>query len=370
MSLQSSAEQVVRVSLGERSYDIRIGAGVLQRAPKRWREQWDVRHAAILCDAAVMEVAQGLRDALLDAGLRADLAPVPSGETSKSVSRLSEIWDWLQSIKADRRSLLVAVGGGVVGDLGGFAAATYLRGLRFVQIPTTLLAQVDSSVGGKTGINLAGGKNLVGAFWQPAAVEIDPSTLDTLAEREFLSGMAEVVKYGVILDESLFDRLEREVVRLRARDSELLAEIIATCCRAKASVVERDELELTGLRAILNYGHTFGHAFENWFGYGQFLHGEAVSMGMVCAARLAVRLGMIPESIERRQEALLKGLGLPVRLPALDVPQVMSLMTRDKKVVHGKLSFVLPTRLGQVVLRDDVDGCQIETVLGELMERT
>jgi 3-dehydroquinate synthase len=255
-----------------------------------------------------------------------------------------------------------------VGDTAGFAAATYNRGLPFVQVPTTLLADVDSSVGGKVGINHPQAKNLIGAFHQPAAVLIDTGALDTLTDRDYRSGLAEVVKYGVILDAPFFEFLERSVEPLNRRDPAVLREVIATSCRLKAHVVERDEFELTGLRAVLNYGHTFGHAFEALGRYGELLHGEAVAIGMVYASRLAERLGKIEAAATVRQVSLLEGLRLPTALPAgmSFAPQsVLERMRLDKKAVAGRMRFILPTRLGHVELFDDVAEADVLTVLNE-----
>jgi len=246
--------------------------------------------------------------------------------------------------------VVVAVGGGVVGDLAGFVAATYGRGLPFVQVPTTLLAQVDSSVGGKVGINLPGAKNMVGAFWQPRGVIIDTATLATLPEREYLSGLAEVVKYGVILDAEFFGWLEQHADKIVARSPQELTHLISRCCELKAQVVAADEREESGVRAVLNYGHTFAHAIETVTGYGHFLHGEAVSLGMCRAARLAVLLGRVNEAFVTRQRELLVALKLPVEMPDLSADELLAAMQRDKKTEHGKLRFVLPDRLGHVEL--------------------
>jgi 3-dehydroquinate synthase len=234
-----------------------------------------------------------------------------------------------------------------------------------VQVPTSLLAQVDSSVGGKVGINLPGAKNMVGAFLQPLGVLIDTATLDTLPQREYRSGMGEVLKYGVILDAELFEDLERHVPELLGRDPDTLIRTIARCCRLKADVVQRDEREETGLRAVLNYGHTFAHALETLTGYGELLHGEAVAIGMTCAVRLARRLGRIDDRLVERQRALTEALGLPIPMPKLDRRKILATMTRDKKVEHGRLRFVLPSRLGHVELVDDVDEADVLAAMEE-----
>jgi 3-dehydroquinate synthase len=259
---------------------------------------------------------------------------------------------------------VLAVGGGVVGDLAGFVAATYNRGLPLLMVPTTLLAMVDSSVGGKVGINLPQGKNLVGAFHQPAAVWIDTSFLATLPDREYRSGLAEVVKYGVILDAELFAWLEQNADAVLAREPAAVGRVVARSCRLKADVVERDEREETGLRMVLNYGHTFAHAFEAVGGYGAWLHGEAVAAGMMCASRLAERRGLIQAEVTERQAALLTRFGLPTaRRPEWDADRLIEAMRRDKKNVGGRLRFVLPTRLGQVAPFDDVPEAEAREVL-------
>jgi len=259
----------------------------------------------------------------------------------------------------------VAGGGGAGGDWAGFVAATYARGVRFLQVPTTLLAQVDSSVGGKVGINLPAAKNMVGAFLQPMGVLIDTATLETLPEREYRAGLGEVVKYGVILDGEFFSYLEANVAGLNAHDHEVLREVIARCCRLKADVVEKDEREETGLRAVLNYGHTFGHAFETLTGYGKLLHGEAVAVGMLCASRLAERLGRVNAEFTARQQRLLEALGLMTKIPSLDHDLVLRSMLHDKKVEHGKLRFVLPARMGHCELVGDIDPVDVRAALAE-----
>jgi 3-dehydroquinate synthase len=278
------------------------------------------------------------------------------------------LWRELLELGADRKTVVVALGGGVVGDLAGFVAATYARGLGLLQIPTTLLAQVDSSVGGKVGINLPDAKNMVGAFWQPIGVLIDIDTLATLPRREYVSGLAEVVKYGVILDADFFGELETNAAAISARQSDMLARVVARCCRLKADVVEADERE-TGCgrpelnRAVLNYGHTFAHALETTSGYGRWLHGEAVSIGMMCAARLARRLGRVDDRFVGRQRELLMALGLPVETPDSDAELLLAAMARDKKSEHGQLRFVLPERLGKVELVGGVSPDDVRSAL-------
>ncbi|MBU4399195.1 MAG: 3-dehydroquinate synthase, partial [Planctomycetes bacterium] len=277
----------------------------------------------------------------------------------------------------DRRSVVAAVGGGVVGDLAGFVAATFARGLRFMQVPTSLLAQVDSSVGGKVGINLPEAKNIVGGFHQPIGVLVDIATLSTLPDREYLAGLAEAVKYGAALDAEFFGFLEQNAAVIVERKEEVLVSVVARCCRLKAEVVERDEREENGLRAVLNFGHTFGHAFEMIsplpLGEGPgvraasirapLLHGEAVAVGMICAARLAERLGRVDASYTDRLRALLQTFGLPVEPPKLDPQRVLDAMMHDKKVQDGRLRFVLPSRLGHVELVEDVAPVEVQAAM-------
>lgn len=349
------AVEIVRVNLGARSYDIAVGSGNLAQLGKFVLERGAATHAVVVVDENVaMTHAVPAAESLHDSKIRIDLVKVPAGEGSKSVTMADTLWNALATTKADRQTIVVAIGGGVIGDLAGFAAATYARGLRFVQVPTTLLAQVDSSVGGKVGINLPTGKNLVGAFWQPLGVLVDTAVLHTLPEREYLSGLAEVVKYGVILDAEFFAFLEGYVSRLVAREAATISKVVARSCQLKASVVEGDEREESGLRAVLNYGHTFAHALETVTGYGTLLHGEAVSIGMTCASRLAHALGRIDGELVARQTKLLRELGLPTVVPAVDLDAAISAMGRDKKATGGKLRFVLPTRLGHAELVENV----------------
>jgi 3-dehydroquinate synthase len=357
----------IHVALKERSYDIEIGRGNLARAAEFLRERLPkCSRAVVITDEnlAGTHAASAVK-AIGGGAIKCDLLTVPAGEASKSVAQAERLWNELVRLKADRQSAVVAVGGGVVGDLAGFVAASFARGLALVQVPTSLLAQVDSSVGGKVGINLPAAKNIVGAFWQPAGVLIDLDVLATLPEREYRSGLAEVVKYGVILDADFFEYLERHTAALGSRDPAVLEEVIARCCRLKASVVERDERELTGLRAVLNYGHTFCHAIETVTGYGRYLHGEAVAIGMDCAARLAAELGRIDDALMRRQRKLLVALGLPVTMERLSVDELMTAMQRDKKVERGRLLLILPSRLGQVEVVDGVANDLVRKVWNE-----
>jgi 3-dehydroquinate synthase len=364
----SAAEtQSLEVRLGPRSYAIEIGTGNLGRIADVATRGRRTTQVVIVTDENVEPThANTVAEALDEAGLDVDLIVVEAGEETKCIEVADQLWEKLLDLGADRKTLVIAVGGGVVGDLAGFVAATYARGLPFVQVPTTLLAQVDSSVGGKTGINLPGAKNMVGAFWQPAAVLIDTAVLSTLPDQEYRAGLAEVVKYGVILDAEFFEYLETHRAGIVDRHDDVLRHIIARSCRLKADVVEQDEREETGLRAVLNYGHTFAHAIEATTGYGQFLHGEAVAIGMMCAAKLAERLGRIDGELSRRQNELLRHLGLPLMLPAVDHGRLIEAMMHDKKVEHGKLRFVLPTRIGHVELVDDVPVDEVRATLDDL----
>jgi 3-dehydroquinate synthase len=346
----------VSVKLGDRSYEILIGDAILADTPQLLGKD-STRFLIVTDDNVRTPHAELVLKALRDSGAQGTIVAVAAGERSKSLSTLSTLYDALIEQSANRRTTIVAVGGGVVGDLAGFLAATYARGLPFVQVPTTLLAMVDSSVGGKTGINHPRGKNLIGAFHQPLGVLVDTATLETLPDREYRSGLAEVIKYGVIMDADFFAWLEGQVDGMVHRDSEVLAHIVARCCQLKADVVQEDEFETKGLRAILNYGHTFAHAFEALSGYDELLHGEAVSIGMICASRLAVRLNRISEEVTDRQVALLSAVGLPVNVPANQLSrhqELMDCMLLDKKTVDGQLRFILPDRIGHVELVEGV----------------
>jgi 3-dehydroquinate synthase len=358
------AVETVRVSLGERSYDIEIGSGTLVGLGDFLRERSDSDHAIIITDSTVDELyADAAGDLLVDDGWEVNVLVVDPGEPSKSSMAADDLWNAMLAEGADRQSIVVALGGGVVGDLAGFVAATYARGLDFFQAPTTLLAQVDSSVGGKVGVNLPDAKNMVGAFWQPRGVLVDVSVLATLPDREYRAGLAEVVKYGVILDASFFEYLEKNVDAINRKDADVLTHIVHRSCRLKADVVEQDERETTGLRSALNYGHTYAHAFEALGEYHSLLHGEAVAAGMRCAARLAARLGRIDHAVVERQDALLDALHLKLDPPDVDGQEMIRAMHRDKKSTAGSLRFVLPDRIGRVEL---VSGVAEKEVLAAL----
>ncbi len=350
----------------DRSYDIVCGRGVLAGIGARLAAA-GVQRAVIVTDAVVAEShGRKVADSLAAAEIQALALTVPSGEASKSVGEAARLWAALADHAVDRSTHVVAVGGGVVGDLAGFVAATFARGLPVWQVPTTLVAQVDSAIGGKTGINLESGKNLVGAFWQPSGVFSDIDTLATLPRREYVSGLAEVVKYGMIFDPGFFDWLEAHATALVGREPGPIEHAVERSAALKAAVVECDEREITGARAALNYGHTFAHAFETAAGYGRLLHGEAVAIGMSCAARLAAEMGRISAEIVARQDRLLMALGLPVNLAAagpLDPNALLAVMARDKKSLGGRLRFVLPSRIGAVELVGNVDELVVRRVL-------
>ena len=343
--------QIVKVPLGDRSYDILIGRGLLAQLGRRCARLKLGRRCAIISDENVAPLfAQAAQAALTAAGFEPVLITVKAGETSKSLKSVQACYDQLAGHRLERKSFIVALGGGVVGDLAGFVAATYLRGIAFVQVPTTLLAQVDSSVGGKVGVNLKAGKNLVGAFYQPRLVLCDLDTLSTLPSREFRAGLAEVIKYGIIHDPALFRQLERDLPRLLALDPKVLARVVARCCAIKAEVVGQDETE-SGLRAILNFGHTIGHGLEAISGYGKYLHGEAISIGQVAASRLSTTLLGFPAADADRVARIFQNAGLPtsVRLSRPQTAKLLDAMKLDKKVSAGEIKFVLAKRIGEVV---------------------
>ncbi len=345
----------LRVELGARGYPIHIGSGLLEQSGL-YAPHLGGGAVAVVTNAVVGPLyLDRLERALRAAGARTvTKVVIADGEQAKGWQTLEQVFDALLAARCGRDTLVVALGGGVVGDLAGFAAAVYQRGVPFLQVPTTLLAQVDSSVGGKTAINHARGKNMVGAFHQPLAVIADVATLDTLPERELRAGIAEVIKHGFILDDAFVAWLEANVERLLARDRDALAHAVRRSCELKAQVVAADERE-TGLRALLNFGHTFGHAIEAGLGYGEWLHGEAVAAGMVMAAELSVRTGSLAAADAGRVRALLERARLPVRGPALGAERYLELMQVDKKAARGRVRFVLLDAIGRASLRDGVD---------------
>lgn len=357
--------RIVKVPLGKRSYEIKIGAGLLGQLGRECARSGLRGRCAIVSDANVAPLyAQPAMQALAAAGFEPLLLKVPAGETAKSLKTVQACYDQLAAHRLERKSFIVALGGGVVGDLAGFVAATYLRGIPFVQVPTTLLSQVDSSVGGKVGVNLKAGKNLVGAFYQPRLVLCDLSSLATLPDREYRSGLAEVIKYGIIYDAQLFKKLERDMPKLLQRRTETLAAVVARCCEIKAEVVRQDETE-SGLRAILNFGHTVGHALEAISGYGRFLHGEAIAIGQVAAARLSASLLGLSDAELRRIRELLTNAGLPttLKLSPAQREKVTRAMMLDKKVSAGEVKFVLASRIGKVKFGQRVPAALLASIL-------
>jgi len=360
--------RVVQVPLGDRTYSIRIGEALLPRLGAECARLGLGRRCAVLSDTNVAPLyARRAAESLMTAGFEPRVLTIPAGEKAKRLKHVAACYDQLARHRLERRSFVVALGGGVVGDLAGFVAATYLRGLALIQVPTTLLAQVDSSVGGKVGVNLAAGKNLIGAFYQPRLVLCDLSTLDTLPPRELRAGLGEVIKYGIIQDARLFGRLERDLDRLLRREPTTLASVVARCCEIKAAVVGQDETE-GGQRAALNFGHTIGHALEAISRYGQYLHGEAISLGQVAAAHLSARLvGLTSVEVDRIRR-LFDRAGLPVGV-ALTRPQrvrAFAAMRLDKKVSDGEIRFVLAERIGRVVWGRPVTEALIHEAFDEL----
>jgi 3-dehydroquinate synthase len=364
----------VRVELGTRSYAIRVTTGgtpegLADFLREALRASWagrSSRTALVVTDENVAPQAAPVLEALAAAGLEATTSVLPPGEGTKSLDRAADLFDVLIRRKADRHTLVVALGGGVMGDLAGFVAATFARGLPLFMVPTSLLAQVDSSVGGKVGVNHPRAKNCIGAFHQPIGVWVDTTTLATLPDRELRCGLAEVVKYGVILDAEFLESLERRADAILGRDPAALRHVVARSCELKAQVVTVDEREETGLRAVLNFGHTIGHAIEATAGYGgAFLHGEAVAAGMVLESRLAERLGWIGPDVTGRLVALLARFGLPTTATGLDPVRLVEAMGRDKKNRGGAVRFVLPRRMGHVELTADATLDDVRAVLRE-----
>lgn len=371
------SSDLVRVALGARAYDIRVGRGLLAQAGALLSPVLSQPRVFIVTDSNVAPLyLEKFTAALTNAGIRADHAVVPAGETSKDFSHLEHILDAMLAAKCERGTMIVALGGGVVGDLAGFAASVLLRGVDFVQVPTTLLAQVDSSVGGKTGINTKAGKNLVGAFHQPRLVIADTDVLTSLPRREMLAGYAEVAKYGLLGDAAFWGWLEdtgAAALRDDAQGHDLLRHAIVTSCEAKAKIVAADEKE-SGLRALLNLGHTFGHAIEAEIGYGDaLLHGEAVAIGMILAFDLSARLGHCPGADVARIRAHFEHVGLPTSPPRtgprgpVTAPALIAHMSQDKKMKDGAVTFVLARRIGDAFLTRDVSHAQLEATLHDAL---
>lgn len=362
--MKGSLTEEVRVELGERSYPITIGTDMLSGLGREVRE-FGFSRIMVLSNPTVLPLYGDIvLDSLDSAGLRAAVVLIPDGEEYKGLLWTYYIYGEMLKQRLDRASAVIALGGGVIGDIAGFVASTYMRGMSFIQVPTTLLAQVDSSVGGKTGVNHPLGKNMIGTFYQPKLVWTDVSTLKTLPRREFLSGIAEVIKYGVIWDEGLFRYLETHRQVILGLDSEALGYIIKRSCEIKSDIVSRDERE-AGLRAVLNYGHTIGHAIETATGYTTYLHGEAVAIGMHFEARLSAALGHLGVGESERIRSIIDSYGLPADLPPdIDAEMVFSSIELDKKAVAGSLRFVLPEKIGAVNIRAVTDRDKITVSMG------
>jgi 3-dehydroquinate synthase len=357
--------QTLTVDLGDRSYPIHIGPGLLDQADLIAPHLTQKRVAIVTNTIVGPLYLERLTRSLESAGVKVQPIVLPDGEAYKDWETLNLVFDTLLQHRAERKTTLIALGGGVIGDMTGFAAASYQRGVPFIQVPTTLLSQVDSSVGGKTGINHPLGKNMIGAFYQPKLVLADTDTLRTLPARELSAGLAEIIKYGLIWDEHFFAWLETNMEKLRALEPQAVAHAVYRSCEIKAQVVAQDERE-SGIRALLNLGHTFGHAIEAGMGYGNWLHGEAVGAGMVLAARLSHGMGLITLTDLTRAESLIARAGLPVEAPALGVEKYLGYMEVDKKVEEGRLRFVLLNRIGAAFVTADVPGATVQAVLSAL----
>lgn len=363
----------VNVALGERSYSIDIGRGNLGKLGQFWARRPALgKKVVIISNPQISKLYGGeVKKSLAEAGCAVESLNIAAGETYKSLETAARIYEALLNFNMERSSVIVALGGGVVGDLAGFVAATFMRGINLIQAPTSLLAQVDSSIGGKTAVNHPKGKNLIGVFYQPKFVLIDVKTLKTLPEIERRNGLAEVVKYGMIASEEFFSYIERnsEILGAGQLDEDeiwpVFQDVVRRCCEIKAQVVGRDEREESGLRSVLNFGHTIGHGIEAATSFKKYKHGEAVALGMLVATSIASHLGMIRENVYRRLFGLLKKLGLPTSILDLTPESIVRYMESDKKIKDGKIRFVLPVRLGQVVLKDDVPK---ETVIRALRE--
>ena len=355
--------QRLNINLGKRSYDILLGSGLLGKLGECLSRIVKPSRIVLITHPSLFKIyGDKVLSGFKDQGWAVDLIEIEEGETSKTLGQAEKIFDRLLDLKCDRKSVLIALGGGVIGDLVGFVAATFQRGVPFVQVPTTLLSQVDSSVGGKTAVNHPKGKNMIGAFYQPCLVLADLDTLQTLPQKEFRAGLAEIIKYGVISDSSLFEYLEKNVEKILQLDKKCLEYIIKTSCSIKAEVVEKDELE-NHYRMILNFGHTLGHAIEALTHYSKFIHGEAVAIGMVYAAKLSQKLGKCQEGIPRRLDRLVRKFGLPADLPDLQAKAIIESLYHDKKTMNHKIKFILVKEIGIVEIVDDIPEEKIISIL-------
>ena len=359
---------VISVPLPQSPYEIVTNPGNLPKLGEYLTRLKLGKKILLLSNPEIFEhYGETALNSLKKSGFEVSVHLIPAGETNKTLEAIAKIYDTALEKRLERSSTMVALGGGVVGDMTGFAASSWLRGINFVQVPTTLLAMVDASIGGKTGVNHPQGKNLIGAFYQPRLVFIDPFVLKTLPEREFRAGMAEVIKYGIIWDADLFEQLEqaKSLKNLADLPESLLEMIITRSCQAKVDVVSQDEKE-SGIRAILNYGHTLGHAVESLTGYSQVNHGEAVAIGMVAAGKIAVKMGLWNEKDAQRQMVLIEKMGLPTQIPSyLDPNTIIDILQNDKKVKAGKVRFILPTAIGKVIITDEVTTEILQSILRE-----
>ena len=353
----------LRIDLGERSYEILVGRNLIAEIGRHLSSILQPSRVVVVTNPSINRFyGARLASGLSDSGSPTEILEVPEGESSKSIPQAEKLYDRLLELNCDRKSLMIALGGGVIGDLTGFVAATYQRGIPFIQIPTTLLAQVDSSVGGKTAVNHPRGKNMIGAFYQPRLVLADLETLRTLPENEFRAGLAEVIKYGVIEDSELFSYLEQNTEKILAQAAECLEHIVETSCAIKARVVEKDETE-SDYRRVLNFGHTIGHAIEALTGYKKYIHGEAVAIGMVQAAKLSANTGRCPPDIPQRIAALVEKFGLPSKMPDLNPHDIIKTIYLDKKTMHKQIKFVMVKDIGSIEIVEDLDESHINTVL-------
>ena len=354
MSKNVTSDLAAEVETTGGNYPVWVGWGILGDIGKRTKEYLSPSCVYIITDESILEHARKVQISMEKSGIASHMYIVPPGESSKTLETVQQIYSWLAGRKAERRHLIVAVGGGVIGDMAGFVAATYLRGMPFVQVPTTLLAMMDASIGGKVAVDLPQGKNLVGAFYQPKFVLSDVKTLVSLPERELNSGWAEAIKHGLILDQHLLGIFENRVNEVRSLDRDIATEIIRKSVAIKANVVSRDERETLGIRILLNYGHTIGHAIESSTGYTKYLHGEAVSIGMMAAAKIGQLAGILREEEVIRQEDVLKAYGLPVKAQGLDAKEIIKATTSDKKTSDGIVNWVLLEGLGNAVTNNKI----------------
>ena len=355
----------IEVNLPLNSYEIRIGGGLLEQIPGCLKELGFKDRAVLITNPIVNELyGKQLIESLKSGGFKVTVLEVPDGEEEKSLERAGKLYTELSEVKAERLTPVLALGGGVIGDLAGFVAATYMRGLPLIHIPTTLLAQVDSSIGGKVAVNHGHLKNMIGAFYQPRLVISDTSTLKTLPEKELGNGFAEIIKYGVIRDKELFSLIENNMEALKALDESLIEEVVARCAGIKAEVVTQDEKD-TGLRNILNYGHTVGHGIEAVSEF-RLSHGYGVAIGMVAAGMISQRMGALPQIEMERIRAVIEKAGLPTTVSGMDIEEILEAMKHDKKISGGKLKFILAEKIGEVFISDQVSAQTLEQVLKEL----